>query len=69
MFANHLIQIWASDRVSESFDSVRDFRACFASHLIQFEASERVSRFNWLSSGRVNWFSSGLQIAFRESFG
>ncbi len=44
MFANHLIQIWASDRVSESFDSVRDFRARFASHLIQFEASERVSR-------------------------
>ncbi len=31
------------------------------SHLIQFGASERVSR--------VNWFSSGLQSAFRESIG
>ncbi len=44
MFANHLIQIWASDRVSESFDSKQDFKARFASHLIQNGISERVSR-------------------------
>ncbi len=31
------------------------------SQLVQFGASERVSR--------VNWFSSGLQSAFRESIG
>ncbi len=31
----------------------------FTSQLVQFGASERVSR--------VNWFSSGLQSAFRES--
>ncbi len=30
-------------------------------NLLQFGASERVSR--------VNWFSSGLQSAFRESIG
>ncbi len=41
------------------FGSVRDFRAQNANRLIQFGASERVSR--------VNWFSSGLQSAFRES--
>ncbi len=35
-------------------------RARLASHLVQLGASERVSRFNW--------FSSGLQSAFRESF-
>ncbi len=33
----------------------------FASQLVQFGASEHVSR--------VNWFSSGLQRAFRESIG
>ncbi len=43
------------------FGSVRDFRAQNANRLIQFGASERVSR--------VNWFSSGLQSAFRESIG
>ncbi len=32
----------------------------FASQLVQFGASERVSR--------VNWFRSGLQSAFRESY-
>ncbi len=55
MFANHLIQFGASERVRESFDSVRGFRACsriiwfssghqsvFGNHLIQFGASERV---------------------------
>ncbi len=45
----------------ESIGSVRGFRARFASQLVQFGASERVSR--------VNWFSSGLQSAFRESIG
>ncbi len=44
----------------ESIGSVRGFRARFASQSVQFGASERVSR--------VNWFSSGLQSAFRESF-
>ncbi len=44
-----------------SIGSDRGFRACFASQLVQFGASERVSR--------VNWFSSGLQSAFRESIG
>ncbi len=43
----------------ESIGSVRGFRARFASQLVQFGASERVSR--------VDWFSSGLQNAFRES--
>ncbi len=55
MFANHLVQFGASERVRESFDSVRDFRACsgiiwfssglrsvFGNHLIQFGTSERV---------------------------
>ncbi len=45
----------------EFIGSVRGFRARFASQLVQFGASERVSR--------VNWFSSGLQSAFRESIG
>ncbi len=45
----------------ESIGSVRSFRARFASQLVQFGDSERVSR--------VNWFSSGIQSAFRESIG
>ncbi len=42
-------------------ESIEGFRARFASQLVQFGASERISR--------VNWFSSGLQSAFRESIG
>ncbi len=55
MFGNHLIQFGTSERVRESFDSVRGFRACsriiyfssglqsvFATHLIQLGTSERV---------------------------
>ncbi len=45
----------------ESIVSVRGFRARFASQLVQFGALEQVSR--------VNWSSSGLQSAFRESIG
>ncbi len=71
-FASQMGQFGASERVlrviegfksafRESIGSVRGFRAHFASQLVQFGASERVSR--------VNWFSSGLQSAFRESIG
>ncbi len=61
-FASQLVQFGA-------------FRARFASHLVQFGASERVSMSQLVQFGdservsRVNWFSSGIQSAFRESIG
>ncbi len=59
----------------ESIGSVRGFRARFARSMVQFGASERVFASQLVQFGasehvsRVNWFSSGLQSAFRESIG
>ncbi len=61
-FASHLVQNGLQSAFRESFwfkrGSSKAFREKFDSEL---ESSKRVSR--------VNWFSSGLQSAFRESIG